>query len=104
MPRIISIARSSPTRSSLFRCWDTSAGRADLAVSVAIWRVTFRSLSMRRPGSPGVRSPRVAGSPLSSQGFDGPDEPTTWAVTLDADDGRVRVLAPSALADAGRVA
>src|SRR3954462_11728286 len=42
MPRIISIARSSPTLSSVFRCWDTSAAsRADLAGSVAIWRSLF---------------------------------------------------------------
>src|SRR3954452_12723784 len=42
MPRIISIARSSPTRSSVVRCRDTSADYgADLAVSVAIWRSLF---------------------------------------------------------------
>src|SRR3954468_17888072 len=58
MPRIISIARSSPTRSSVFRCCDTSAAsRADLAVSVAIWRSHLSSLSVRRPGSPGGACP-----------------------------------------------
>src|SRR3954454_21252766 len=35
MPRIVSIARSSPTRSSEVRCWDTSGN--DAAVSVAIY-------------------------------------------------------------------
>src|SRR3954451_17131780 len=98
MPRIISIARSSPTRSSALRCWDTSAGTADLAVSVAMWRSHLSSMSVRRPGSPGVRVPG-AGSPRGP-GSDGPDERTTWAVTLDGDDGRVDVAVALALADA----
>src|SRR3954469_23455904 len=60
MPRIISIARSSPTRSSVFRCWDTSAASAaDLAVSVAIWRSHLSSLSVRRPGIAGWRVARA---------------------------------------------
>src|SRR5215218_7759522 len=43
MPRIISMARSSPTRSSVVRCSDTSAGTSSAvgveAVSVAMWRL-----------------------------------------------------------------
>src|SRR3954471_24302535 len=51
MPRIISIARSRPTRSSRLRCCDTSAGKADLAVSVAIWRA---HLSVAVDAPPGI--------------------------------------------------
>src|SRR4051812_23715453 len=102
MPRIISIARSRPARSSVVRCSDTSAGKADLAVSVAIWRLTLSSMSVRLPGSPVGAVPArdlrgVRGSTVC-------DERTTWRVTLDGDDGRVRVVAAPALADAGGLA
>src|SRR4051794_29390157 len=62
MPRIISIARNSPTRSSRVRCSVTSAGTsAGLAVSVAIWRFSPFTVSMRRPGSPGGPPVRAGG-------------------------------------------
>src|SRR5215218_586925 len=57
MPRIISIARSSPTRSSVVRCSDTSAGTAALwAVSVAIRRALSLFDVVQGPGSAGLAS------------------------------------------------
>src|SRR3954463_7600616 len=60
MPRIISIARSSPTRSSAVRCSDTSAGIADRAVSVAIWRLSLVAV-VQGPGSPDSASAAARG-------------------------------------------
>src|SRR3954465_6210514 len=54
------MARSSPTRSSVVKCSDTS-GKADAAVSVAIY--PFPLNKWRRPGSPGGAIPEQAGSP-----------------------------------------
>src|SRR3954447_23428449 len=103
MPRIISIARSSPTLSSVVRCWDTSAGGADLAVSVAMRAFSLSSVSVRRPGSPG-RACRRARDLRGGRGLTVGNERTTWAVRLDGDHGRVRLVAAPALADARRVA
>src|SRR5919107_3404528 len=63
MPRIMSIARSSPTRSSMVRCSDTSARCADSAVSVAIWRASPFPGFVGVPGSPGRPWRRPPGSP-----------------------------------------
>src|SRR4051812_17810009 len=62
MPRIISIARSNPTRSSVVRCSVTSAGTSeDLAVSVAIWRISPFTVSVRQPGIAGGTPARTGG-------------------------------------------
>src|SRR4051794_8213121 len=60
MPRIISIARSNPTRSSVVRCSDTSGGTSVRAVSVAIRRSLLRGFCAP-PGITGVVRRSVTG-------------------------------------------
>src|SRR6478735_6517735 len=104
MPRIMSIARRRPARSSVLRCSVTSGGDSSVrAVSVAIWRFLSLRVSVRRPGSPGGAPFRAAGSPLAL-GVDGAIQPIPWGFTLDASDGRVREVAAAALAVARSVA
>src|SRR5690242_13063099 len=63
MPRIMSMARRSPTRSSGVRCSGTSAATADSAISVAIWRASPFPGSFGGPGSPDRHRRRRPGSP-----------------------------------------
>src|SRR5690348_8915696 len=100
MPRIVSIARSSPDRSSVVKCCDTS-GNGDAAVSVAIY--PFPLYKWRRPGSPGGRDSRAGGISADSPGKCAAKD-RQWLVSLAIDDGRVGVLAASAVADARCVA
>src|SRR3954452_100463 len=72
MPRIVSIARSRPTRSSTVRCCDTSGGAP--AVSVAIWRrhpfLSERPQDRRRRARrPGVSVAKAGWSSIGLQGY-----------------------------------
>src|SRR3954452_23536729 len=67
MPRIISIARISPTRSSRVRCWVTSAGTSAGSVSVAMWRVSSSRWSGRSGISGRARSGRARGISAASR-------------------------------------
>src|SRR5829696_917236 len=100
MPRIISIARSNPTRSSVVRCSVTSGGTSEAAVSVAIWRYLpsrFLCVARDRRGFAGPGGRDLRRCPVRS-------EPTTKRVTLDQEDGRVGLEEAAPVAPARGVA